>query len=58
MPSIFFFVYNYDSNYFKTNIRLIAGELLLDPNRVRYTQLHVDVEVLSLPLDHECEQTH
>jgi hypothetical protein len=27
------------------NIRLVAGELLLDPNRVRYIPIHVDVEV-------------
>ena len=27
------------------NIRLVAGELLLDPNRVRYLPMHVDVEV-------------
>jgi len=27
------------------NIRLIAGELLLNPNQVHYAQLSVDVEV-------------
>lgn len=27
------------------NIRLVAGELLLDSNRVRYIPVHVDVEV-------------
>ncbi|KAH9167787.1 hypothetical protein EDB89DRAFT_2074537 [Lactarius sanguifluus] len=29
----------------KVNIRLVSGELLLDPNRVRYTQMSVDVEI-------------
>lgn len=27
------------------NIRFVTGELLVDPNRVSYTQLYVDVEV-------------
>ncbi len=27
------------------NIHLVAGELLLDPNRVHYTQINIDVEV-------------
>jgi hypothetical protein len=30
------------------NIRYITGELLLDPNRVCYTQISVDVEVSTL----------
>jgi hypothetical protein len=29
------------------NIRYVAGEQLLDPNRVNYTQMNVDVEVSS-----------
>ncbi|KAF8260385.1 hypothetical protein EI94DRAFT_1811768 [Lactarius quietus] len=29
----------------KMNIHFVAGELLLDPNRVRYTQLSIDVEI-------------
>ncbi|KAH9009159.1 hypothetical protein EDB84DRAFT_1571438 [Lactarius hengduanensis] len=29
----------------KVNIRLVSGELLLDPNRVRYTQMSIDVEI-------------
>lgn len=27
------------------NIRIIAGEVVLDPNRVRYIQMYIDVEV-------------
>ena len=34
----------------KLNICLVAGELVLDPNRVRYTTLSVDVEVSILLL--------
>ncbi|KAF8270608.1 hypothetical protein EI94DRAFT_1797978 [Lactarius quietus] len=29
----------------KMNIHFVAGELLLNPNRVRYTQLSIDVEI-------------
>lgn len=29
----------------QNNIRLIAGEMMLDPNRVLYMKLHLDVEV-------------
>ncbi|KAI9436625.1 hypothetical protein H4582DRAFT_2078250 [Lactarius indigo] len=29
----------------RTNIRLVSGELLLDPNRVRYTWMNINVEV-------------
>ncbi|KAH8983088.1 hypothetical protein EDB86DRAFT_2834093 [Lactarius hatsudake] len=29
----------------KVNICLVSGELLLDPNRVRYTQMSIDVEI-------------
>lgn len=47
------FSFTDDNNFFKTNIRLIAGELLLDPNRVRYCQLHIDVEVSISTLDQE-----
>lgn len=32
------------------NICLVAGELLLDPNRVRYTQMSVDIEVSNFTL--------
>lgn len=39
------------------NIRLVTGEMLLDPNRVRYTQINVDVEV-SVLIFQTCTQTH
>ncbi|KAH9083756.1 hypothetical protein EDB83DRAFT_2309676 [Lactarius deliciosus] len=29
----------------KVNIHLVSGELLLDPNRVRYTQMSIDIEI-------------
>lgn len=47
-----FYVHFKATDYYvsKLNIRLVAGELVLDPNRVRYTTLSVDVEVSILLL--------
>ncbi|KAI0258166.1 hypothetical protein BC834DRAFT_793378, partial [Gloeopeniophorella convolvens] len=33
------------TNEQKTNIRLITGEHLLDPNRILYMKMYIDVEI-------------
>ena len=35
------------------NIRLIAGEMMLEPNRVMYMKIHIDVEVSSFTHSHK-----
>jgi hypothetical protein len=55
MPSFYFFIYGM-LTVCEMNVRLVAGELLLDPNRVRYAQLNVDVEV-SAPT-YQIQQAH
>ena len=47
------FSFTDDNNFFKTNICLIADELLLNPNCVHYCQLHINVEVSISTLDQE-----
>jgi hypothetical protein len=43
--NLYFIIHVLTILLYEMNIRLLAGEMLLDPNRVRYTQLSADVEV-------------
>ncbi|KAH9012317.1 hypothetical protein EDB85DRAFT_2159148 [Lactarius pseudohatsudake] len=40
----------------KVNIHLVSGELLLDPNQVRYTQMSIDVEIRIYGPDEDISQ--